>query len=43
MGERDARRYFLTAEVFDAEEAFRIGMLSILTSQKLDEDDRRRC
>jgi methylglutaconyl-CoA hydratase len=30
MGERLARRYFLTAEVFDAEEAHRIGMLSAL-------------
>jgi methylglutaconyl-CoA hydratase len=30
MGERIARRYFLTAEVFDAEEAHRIGMLSAL-------------
>jgi methylglutaconyl-CoA hydratase len=30
MGEREARRYFLTAEVFDAPEAFRIGMLSLL-------------
>ena len=30
MGERMARRYFLTAEVFDAPEAFRIGMLSLL-------------
>jgi methylglutaconyl-CoA hydratase len=30
MGEREARRYFLTAEVFDAREAFRIGMLSLL-------------
>jgi methylglutaconyl-CoA hydratase len=30
MGEREARRYFLTAEVFDAREAFRIGMLSML-------------
>jgi methylglutaconyl-CoA hydratase len=30
MGERNARRYFLTAEVFGAEEAFRIGMLSLL-------------
>jgi methylglutaconyl-CoA hydratase len=30
MGERMARRYFLTAEVFSAEEAFRIGMLSLL-------------
>ena len=32
MGEREARRYFLTAEVFDAAEAFRIGMLSVLVS-----------
>jgi methylglutaconyl-CoA hydratase len=31
IGERAARRYFLTAEVFDAKEAFRIGMLSVLT------------
>ena len=30
MGERFARRYFLTAEVFDAQEALRIGMLSLL-------------
>ena len=30
MGERNARRYFLTAEVFDAQEAFRVGMLSLL-------------
>jgi methylglutaconyl-CoA hydratase len=30
MGERLARRYFLTAEVFDAQEAYRIGMLSLL-------------
>jgi methylglutaconyl-CoA hydratase len=30
MGERNARRYFLTAEVFDAAEAHRIGMLSVL-------------
>ena len=37
MGEREARRYFLTAEVFGAEEALRIGMLSILT-EKLDEE-----
>jgi methylglutaconyl-CoA hydratase len=37
MGEHNARRYFLTAEVFGAEEAFRIGMLSILT-EKLDEE-----
>jgi methylglutaconyl-CoA hydratase len=33
IGERAARRYFLTAEVFDAEEAHRIGMLTILTDQ----------
>jgi len=33
MGERNARRYFLTAEVFDAEEALRIGMLSVLVPQ----------
>jgi methylglutaconyl-CoA hydratase len=37
MGEQNARRYFLTAEVFGAEEALRIGMLSILTD-KLDEE-----
>jgi methylglutaconyl-CoA hydratase len=37
MGERNARRYFLTAEVFDAQEAFRIGMLSLLVpTEKLD-------
>ena len=30
MGERTARRYFLTAEVFDAQEALRVGMLSVL-------------
>jgi methylglutaconyl-CoA hydratase len=30
MGERAARRYFLTAEVFDAGEAHRLGMLSAL-------------
>jgi methylglutaconyl-CoA hydratase len=33
MGEREARRYFLTAEVFDAAEALRIGMLSILVDK----------
>jgi methylglutaconyl-CoA hydratase len=32
MGERLARRYFLTAELFDAAEAYRIGMLSALVS-----------
>lgn len=37
MGERLARRYFLTAEIFDAEEAYRIGMLSALVpAEKLD-------
>jgi methylglutaconyl-CoA hydratase len=30
MGTRMARRYFLTAEVFDAPEAYRIGLLSAL-------------
>jgi methylglutaconyl-CoA hydratase len=30
MGERPARRYFLTAEAFDAAEAYRLGMLSAL-------------
>jgi methylglutaconyl-CoA hydratase len=30
IGERAARRYFLTAEVFGAEEALRIGMLSLV-------------
>src|SRR5712672_4763049 len=32
IGERAARRYFLTAEVFDAEEAHRIGLLSALVA-----------
>ena len=37
MGERMARRYFLTAEVFDANEAYRIGLLSsVSASEKLD-------
>ena len=37
MGERNARRYFLTAEAFDAQEAYRIGMLSALVeSRELD-------
>ncbi len=37
IGERAARRYFLTAEVFGAEEAYRIGLLSILVpSSELD-------
>jgi methylglutaconyl-CoA hydratase len=30
IGERAARRYFLTAEVFDAEEAHRLGLLTAL-------------
>jgi methylglutaconyl-CoA hydratase len=34
MGERLARRYFLTAEVFDAAEAYRIGMLSALVPRE---------
>ena len=34
IGERMARRYFLTAEVFDAQEAYRIGMLSLLVQGK---------
>ncbi|HTN29175.1 MAG TPA: enoyl-CoA hydratase/isomerase family protein [Burkholderiales bacterium] len=39
MGERIARRYFLTAEVFDANEAYRIGLLSMVSaSEKLDAD-----
>jgi len=39
MGERMARRYFLTAEVFDANEACRIGLLSsVSASEKLDAD-----
>jgi methylglutaconyl-CoA hydratase len=38
MGEQNARRYFLSAEVFDAAEALRIGMLAIVTApDKLDE------
>ena len=37
MGERCARRYFLTAEVFDAQEALRIGMLSqLVPAERLD-------
>ena len=33
IGERAARRYFLTAEVFDAEEACRIGLLSAVVAE----------
>lgn len=37
MGERTARRYFLTAEVFDAAEACRVGLLTAVSpSEKLD-------
>jgi methylglutaconyl-CoA hydratase len=37
MGERMARRYFLTGEVFDAAEAQRIGLLTAVSpSEKLD-------
>ena len=39
MGGRSARRYFLSAEVFDANEAYRIGLLSMVSaSEKLDAD-----
>jgi len=39
MGERMARRYFLSAEVFDAGEAYRIGLLSsVSASERLDAD-----
>ena len=33
IGERAARRYFLTAEIFDGKEAERIGLLSCLTER----------
>ena len=37
MGEKAARRYFLTAEVFDANEAHRVGLLSsVSASENLD-------
>jgi methylglutaconyl-CoA hydratase len=39
MGEKAARRYFLTAEVFDANEAYRMGLLSMVSApEKLDAD-----
>jgi methylglutaconyl-CoA hydratase len=37
MGERAARRYFLSAEVFGADEAYRVGLLSsVSASENLD-------
>jgi methylglutaconyl-CoA hydratase len=37
MGERMARRYFLSAEVFGADEAYRVGLLSMVSaSENLD-------
>jgi methylglutaconyl-CoA hydratase len=37
MGERAARRYFLTGERFGAEEAYRLGMLTMVSaSENLD-------
>lgn len=37
MGERMARRFFLSAEVFDANEAYRVGLLSgVSASENLD-------
>jgi len=42
MGEKAARRYFLTAEVFDANEAYRMGLLSsVSASEKLDAEIER--
>ena len=35
IGERAARRYFLTAEVFDAAEAERIGLLTLVVEKEL--------
>lgn len=38
IGERAARRYFVTAELFDAEEAYRLGLVhEVVTSEALDE------
>jgi methylglutaconyl-CoA hydratase len=34
IGERAARRYFLTAEVFDAQEAHRLGLLTLLVGKE---------
>ena len=37
MGERAARRYFLSAEIFDAAEAHRLGLLSMVSpSERMD-------
>jgi len=42
MGERAARRYFLSAEVFDASEAYRVGLLSgVSASENLDAEIRK--
>ena len=42
IGERQARRYFLTAERFDAQEALRIGLVHMAVEEaKLDEAVRR--
>ena len=35
MGERNARRYFLTAERFDADEALRIGLVHTVVAPEL--------
>jgi methylglutaconyl-CoA hydratase len=35
IGERAARRYFLTAEIFDAAEAERIGLLTMMVKKEL--------
>jgi len=38
MGERAARRYFLTAERFDADEAYRLGLLhGVVAEEQLDD------
>jgi len=40
IGERAARRYFLTAELFDAAEAWRLGLVHDLATSPDDLDDR---